>query len=288
MYEIFIALRPWQWTKNLLIFVPFLLTFELISPEIFNVFLVFLCFNLFVSSTYIFNDLKDAELDKLHSEKKNRPIASGRLKVSTAKFIGLILFFTSLSFSYLVDEKVSTYFIFYALVTFSYTKYFKYIFLIDTLSISFLFLMRVIIGGVASDVAITPYLGSFIFLTSCLLSTSKKISILKSKMLTTNSFSSLIHVQDRKYSLLRIYSVFGFLSYSSFTIWLINLINTSSINKNVSHLFISNITYLVFIYLVYRFSVSGELEDFSKELFKNKYLFFVSLILVLTFFIGYF
>ena len=288
MYEIFIALRPWQWTKNLLIFVPFLLTFELISPEIFNVVLVFLCFNLFVSSTYIFNDLKDAELDKLHSEKKNRPIASGRLKVSTAKFIGLILFFTSLSFSYLVDEKVSTYFIFYALVTFSYTKYFKYIFLIDTLSISFLFLMRVIIGGVASDVAITPYLGSFIFLTSCLLSTSKKISILKSKMLTTNSFSSLIHVQDRKYSLLRIYSVFGFLSYSSFTIWLINLINTSSINKNVSHLFISNITYLVFIYLVYRFSVSGELEDFSKELFKNKYLFFVSLILVLTFFIGYF
>lgn len=288
MYEIFISLRPWQWTKNLLIFLPFLLTFELMSPEIFNVVLVFLCFNLFVSSTYIFNDLKDAELDKLHSEKKNRPIASGRLKISTAKFIGLILFFTSLGFSYLVDEKVSTYFIVYALVTFSYTKYFKYIFLIDTLSISFLFLVRVIIGGVASDVVITPYLGSFIFLTSCLLSTSKKISILKSKMLTPNSFSSLIHIQDGKYSLLRIYSVFGFLSYSSFTIWLINLINTSGINKNVSYLFISNITYLIFIYLVYRFSVSGELEDFSKELFKNKYLFFVSLILVLTFFIGYF
>ena len=127
MYEIFISLRPWQWTKNLLIFLPFLLTFELMSPEIFNVVLVFLCFNLFVSSTYIFNDLKDAELDKLHSEKKNRPIASGRLKISTAKFIGLILFFTSLGFSYLVDEKVSTYFIVYALVTFSYTKYFKYI-----------------------------------------------------------------------------------------------------------------------------------------------------------------
>lgn len=288
MYEIFISLRPWQWTKNLLIFVPFLLTFELISPEIFNVVLVFLCFNLFVSSTYIFNDLKDAELDKLHSEKKNRPIASGRLKISTAKFIGLILFFTSLGFSYLVDEKVLTYFIVYALVTFSYTKYFKYIFLIDTLSISFLFLVRVIIGGVASDVVITPYLGLFIFLTSCLLSTSKKISILKSKMLTTNSFSSLIYVQDEKYSLLRIYSIFGFLSYSSFTIWLINLINTSGINKDVSYLFISNITYLIFIYLVYRFSVSGELEDFSKELFKNKYLFFVSLILVLTFFIGYF
>ena len=288
MYEIFISLRPWQWTKNLLIFVPFLLTFELISPEIFNVVLVFLCFNLFVSSTYIFNDLKDAELDKLHSEKKNRPIASGRLKISTAKFIGLILFFTSLGFSYLVDEKVLTYFIVYALVTFSYTKYFKYIFLIDTLSISFLFLVRVIIGGVASDVVITPYLGSFIFLTSCLLSTSKKISILKSKMLTTNSFSSLIYVQDEKYSLLRIYSIFGFLSYSSFTIWLINLINTSGINKDVSYLFISNITYLIFIYLVYRLSVSGELEDFSKELFKNKYLFFVSLILVLTFFIGYF
>lgn len=288
MYEIFISLRPWQWTKNLLIFVPFLLTFELISPEIFNVVLVFLCFNLFVSSTYIFNDLKDAELDKLHNEKKNRPIASGRLKISTAKFIGLILFFTSLGFSYLVDEKVLTYFIVYALVTFSYTKYFKYIFLIDTLSISFLFLVRVIIGGVASDVVITPYLGSFIFLTSCLLSTSKKISILKSKMLTTNSFSSLIYVQDEKYSLLRIYSIFGFLSYSSFTIWLINLINTAGINKDVSYLFISNITYLIFIYLVYRFSVSGELEDFSKELFKNKYLFFVSLILVLTFFIGYF
>ena len=178
MYEILIALRPWQWTKNLLIFVPFLLTSELISREILSVGLVFLCFNLFVSSTYIFNDLKDAELDKLHTEKKNRPIASGRLKISTAKFIGLILFFLSLGFSYLIDQKVSIYFILYALITFSYTQYFKYIFLIDTLSVSFLFLVRIIIGGVTSDIVITPYLASFIFLTSCLLSTSKKISIL--------------------------------------------------------------------------------------------------------------
>ena len=288
MYEILIALRPWQWTKNLLIFVPFLLTSELISREILSVGLVFLCFNLFVSSTYIFNDLKDAELDKLHTEKKNRPIASGRLKISTAKFIGLILFFLSLGFSYLIDQKVSIYFILYALITFSYTQYFKYIFLIDTLSVSFLFLVRIIIGGVTSDIVITPYLASFIFLTSCLLSTSKKISILKSKILNLNSFSKLINVQDEKYSFLRIYSVFGLLSYSSFTIWLINLINTSSDNENVIFLFISNIAYLIFIFIVYRFSISGELEDYSKELFKNKYLFFISLILVLTFFIGYF
>ena len=119
---------------------------------------------------------------------------------------------------------------------------------------------------------------------------SKNITVqsLKSKILNLNSFSKLINVQDEKYSFLRIYSVFGLLSYSSFTIWLINLINTSSDNENVIFLFISNIAYLIFIFIVYRFSISGELEDFSKELFKNKYLFFISLILVLTFFIGYF
>ena len=64
MVKYFKVLRPWQWTKNLLVFIPFLLGSKDYGEDIFVVFSIFLLFSIFVSSTYIFNDIKDINLDK--------------------------------------------------------------------------------------------------------------------------------------------------------------------------------------------------------------------------------
>ena len=68
-------LRVEQWIKNLVIFLPaiFANKFSLIFDE--NLIIVFLGFSIIASSTYIYNDLKDLEQDKLHPVKKNRPLA---------------------------------------------------------------------------------------------------------------------------------------------------------------------------------------------------------------------
>jgi decaprenyl-phosphate phosphoribosyltransferase len=76
MIYYFKVLRPWQWIKNTLVFIPYILGKNNYGVDVIEVILIFLIFSLFVSSTYIFNDIKDRDLDKLHPNKKHRPIAS--------------------------------------------------------------------------------------------------------------------------------------------------------------------------------------------------------------------
>ena len=73
-------LRPWQWTKNLLLFAGVLFSQQLGSPQL----LVragagFIAFSLLSGSVYLVNDLADLEADRRHPKKRKRPLASGRL-----------------------------------------------------------------------------------------------------------------------------------------------------------------------------------------------------------------
>ena len=76
--------RPYQWTKNLFIFVPLFFAFGIYGIwEIdYRVAVsVFLGFSLVCSGVYCFNDIIDRHYDRLHPTKQHRPIASGRVSV---------------------------------------------------------------------------------------------------------------------------------------------------------------------------------------------------------------
>ena len=74
------ALRVHQWAKNLLLFVPLLTSFGFFDPaRLRAALLAFAAFSLAASSTYLVNDLRDLEHDRLHPRKRYRPFASGRL-----------------------------------------------------------------------------------------------------------------------------------------------------------------------------------------------------------------
>ena len=283
------VLRPWQWLKNLLIFIPYFLKFKKIDTELIEIFFVFLLFSFFVSSTYIFNDLKDINLDRQHPLKKYRPLASGELKIGFGRYYGLFLFFGSLGLIFLLDQSTAFYFILYSFITFLYTKYFKYIALMDTFSISSMFLIRLFVGGSIANVKITLYLGTFIFFTSCLLSISKKISILNSQNQSTESeFFKLIQNQDQKIPLKYLYYIFGIFSIFAISFWLFDLYNTVENTINIYFLLLTNIFYLIFLKLVLNNSIKGELEDFSSELVGNKGLLIISILIIFTFSLGYF
>ncbi|MDA3008414.1 MAG: UbiA family prenyltransferase, partial [Actinomycetota bacterium] len=104
MTHYFKVLRPWQWLKNTLIFIPYILGKENYGADVIEVIYVFLIFSLFVSSTYIFNDIKDKDLDKLHPYKKHRPIASGKIDTKNAIFFSLLIFISTLLGSYLINR----------------------------------------------------------------------------------------------------------------------------------------------------------------------------------------
>lgn len=92
MNALLFALRPRQWTKNLVIFVPLVFDVKLLQPEyLLPTLLAFGIFCMLASSVYLVNDLLDAATDRLHPLKKHRAIASGRLQPRTALLTAMLL-----------------------------------------------------------------------------------------------------------------------------------------------------------------------------------------------------
>ena len=283
----FKLLRPWQWAKNFLIILPILLSDSFNIEKLFYSFGLFMLFSLFVSGNYILNDLSDINLDRNHPEKKYRPIASGKVSQSLAKKISGFLFLGSILTTNIFYEIQIVYlFIIYLVLAFLYTKYFKFINVIDSIIISFLFLIRLTIGGIAVNVDITVYLYIFIFFNSMFIVYLKKNSILNKQLLENNSFHKIIKKQNDKFSFIQILIFLGLATNLSLILWGINLTKVFSYNK-----LISLVTYnIVFIYITYRLiknSTDAQLEDFVFGLFKDKVLLKL-LVLILSLFIYFY
>ena len=95
-----IEIRPVHWVKNLSLFAALTFTGNLFNPDLFNkVLWAFWVFNLTASATYVFNDILDKKLDRLHPIKKARPIAAGLLPVSSGLVMAIVLSIISLYFA---------------------------------------------------------------------------------------------------------------------------------------------------------------------------------------------
>lgn len=288
MKEYLKVLRPLQWTKNLLIFIPYILNSQKDEHDLIKIFYTFILFSIFVSSTYIFNDIKDIDLDKHHPSKKYRPIASGNINIKTALKSGVAIFAIALGSAYLIKPILPIYFLIYSFATLIYTLKFKYIFLADTILISLMFVIRIFIGGIVSGIELTNYLILFIFFTSSLLSISKKVSIINTFGNEQNSFYVLLNKQNQLFSFKKLYLFFSVFSFGSLLFWFLD------IYKNILNLFeqimfsLNFVAYILFLYFIYKFSKFGKLEDFSAEIIKNKTLLTLSFIIILTFILGYF
>ena len=157
-------LRVEQWTKNFIIFIPTILSnnFQVFSKS--EIYIVFLSFSLLASSTYIFNDIKDVEQDRIHPEKKFRPLASGSLNIKVASIYSLVLLILSF-FDNLYHQLRSYTFIFaYLTITIFYSSKLKYIKYLDFLSITVLFGIRILIGAVQLKLNLQLLLFYFFFI----------------------------------------------------------------------------------------------------------------------------
>src|SRR4030067_22242 len=88
--DIIIAMRPKQWVKNLFVYAGLIFSRNLLEADLFlkvSIGFVLLC--LASSGIYIFNDIKDLESDRNHLTKSRRPLASGKLKVSSAYILSI-------------------------------------------------------------------------------------------------------------------------------------------------------------------------------------------------------
>jgi 4-hydroxybenzoate polyprenyltransferase len=141
------TMRPRQWSKNVFIFAALVFDKQLLNAEAFLRTLAGFVLFCFISSTvYIFNDLADVEADRQHPEKKNRPIASGKLPVSVAWIAGIVLVAATLVAAYFLAPGFEAVLIVYFLINLAYSKWLKHIAIVDVLIIATGFVLRVHAG----------------------------------------------------------------------------------------------------------------------------------------------
>lgn len=169
-------LRIKQWIKNLLIFAPLLFSFNLFNTTdlLYSVY-TFISYSFLASFVYIINDIKDIDADKIHPTKKNRPLASGKLKLSSAYILALICLIIATSFSVLI-HKESLYFILlgYLALNITYAYVLKHISIVDCISIAIGFELRIIAGCVAIGVIPSNFIMVVTFFLALLLAFIKR------------------------------------------------------------------------------------------------------------------
>jgi len=153
-----VAMRPRQWAKNVLVFAAPLAAGQLFVPEILLPSLgAFVAFCLISSATYLINDVRDIEADRVHPRKSSRPIAAGQLPVPVAITAAVVLAAASLVISALISLALLGVVVAYAFFTVAYSLGLKHEPVIELALLAVGFLLRAIAGGAASGLPISQW-----------------------------------------------------------------------------------------------------------------------------------
>ncbi len=167
-------LRPFQWIKNLLVLSPVFFAGAIFSPSIFAYALVATAvFCLVSSTTYIFNDISDVEQDRLHPTKKKRPIASGAVTLWEAKIMmGILGVIASIGIIFI--PSILYVVLVYIFLNILYSATLKHVPVIDVLLVAVFYILRVLAGGFATNIYVSPWILLCVFFGSLFLIIGKR------------------------------------------------------------------------------------------------------------------
>ena len=195
-----LIIRAHHWVKNLLIFFPLFLSFNEYSDDgIINSIYVFISFSLMASGIYIFNDIQDVNLDKKNIRTKNRPIANGIISHNVGYIISVILIISSLTLLIIFLPRCLNFILLYLIINILYSLYLKYIIFLDIIAVSSGFLIRIVIGGVASDIEQSVWTLLIVSFASLSLASGKRLGQL---VINHNNLSAKWNVNYLKVILL--------------------------------------------------------------------------------------
>lgn len=156
------TMRPRQWTKNLVIFAALVFDRQLGLAHLdatLRTLAGFIIFCLLSGLVYIVNDIADVEADRIHPDKRNRPIASGLLPVRTALIAAALIFIVVIPVSFWLSVGFGLVAVSYFLLNLAYSKWLKHIPLLDVLVLALGFVLRVAAGVALIEVArFSPWL----------------------------------------------------------------------------------------------------------------------------------
>jgi 4-hydroxybenzoate polyprenyltransferase len=177
------ALRVHQWAKNLLIFLP-----TMLSHRYFDTFnwilclLAFASFSFIASSVYLLNDLLDIEADRQHPDNKKRPFAAGTLSIASGWSLAPLLLSFGLGIGLYISVAYFWVVLGYFAMTCLYSVKLKQVALADIVALAVLYTWRVLAGGVATETIISEWFltfALFFFLSLALLKRCSELILLE-------------------------------------------------------------------------------------------------------------
>lgn len=226
LFYILKSMRPGQWTKNLVVFAALIFSRNFMHGELaLKSVEAFAVFCLLSGVIYLINDIADIEKDRLHPRKRERPLPSGRLRVSHARTAALV----GLAVGIYLAWRIGHYFLVvacaFAVLNLLYSFFLKRLVLLDVISISVSFIMRAI-GGVEAlrstepDIQISAWLLICTLFLSLFLAFCKRRHELVTMVDPTNHRESLLEYSPALLDQLVSMTAGGsVISYAIYTIW---------------------------------------------------------------------
>lgn len=187
------ALRPHQWVKNILVFLPILAAHQFLNvSSVLTAAGLFIAFCACASIVYVTNDLLDLKADRLHPRKRNRPFASGRAPLRYGILAVALLLAGTTIFVFEALRPAWIFLVLYVILSTIYSSYLKRKLLADVFTLAALYCLRIFAGGAVTGIVLSPWLLSlsgFFFLS---LGFSKRAS-------------ELAHLRPRAYTAGRAY-----------------------------------------------------------------------------------
>ncbi len=152
-------MRPLHWTKNMFVFAALVFGHKLNVPlALGRAIGGFACFCLAASAVYIFNDIIDRQRDRLHPEKCKRPIASGKVAISSAVVVAVLCAAAAITAAFLLGRTFASIILIYIMLMVSYSLLLRRIMILDCVVIAIGFCLRAVAGAVVVEVFISQWL----------------------------------------------------------------------------------------------------------------------------------
>ena len=155
------AMRPHQWIKNILVFLPMLAAHQFTTLTLVQSLLAFIAFSLVASSVYVLNDLFDLAADRAHPRKRNRPFASGSIPIAHGSWMTPVLLIAGFAIAVALGWSLVLIMLAYYAATTAYSLYLKRKLIIDICTLAGLYTFRIAAGGAATGIPLSVWLLAF-------------------------------------------------------------------------------------------------------------------------------
>ncbi len=171
--------RPKQWIKNMFVFIPMFFGGELFDlHSVCLAVLTFFAFSLVASSIYCYNDIVDIDADRNHPVKCMRPIASGEVSIRLGYILMTLTFCLGMGVLLLLPPEVMSpvmaVIVFYYVLNLAYCSKLKQFAILDVCIVAFGFVLRILAGGFACELALSNWIVIMTFLLTLFMSFAKR------------------------------------------------------------------------------------------------------------------